>query len=379
MDNGTASSRVYNGQRVKQRPPQKSHRGLSHGSSRALLEQKVVPRKKYVSPLAPSTFNFTAFTKFFKVKKSGILILLSVLLICISLVPLTAAFKSYLWEMGRRPMGEEDLLYDQFIAEEFSLMPDGGWSDGMYTDYTVPSLNLKPYVVQKGDSLYSISKRYNISLGSIISANQLDEAYFIQIGKVLQIPNMSGIFYTVRRGDSLSSITARYGVDMNRFVDVNDLDSSTIYAGQRLFIPGGNLSDWELAKALGTLFNYPVKGRLTSKVGFRVDPFTRRRAYHTGIDLANRIGTPVTASQSGKVSYVGYKGNYGKTVIISHQQGYTTLYGHLDKILVKRGQVVRQGEKIGTIGNTGRSTGPHLHFEIHQYRKILDPLKLLHR
>jgi murein DD-endopeptidase MepM/ murein hydrolase activator NlpD len=302
-----------------------------------------------------------------------------VLLIVISLVPLTAAFKSYLWEMRRELHGEGDLLYDQFIAEEFKLMPEGGRSDGRYTDYSVPSLSFKPYVVQKGDSLYSISKRHGVTIGSIISANQLDEAYLIRVGTVLRLPNMSGIFYTVRKGDSLSSITARYGVDMNRLVDVNDLASSTIYAGQRLFVPGGKLSDWELAEALGTLFVYPVKGRLTSKVGFRIDPFTRKRAYHTGIDLANRTGTPVTASQSGKVSYVGYQGNYGKAVIIAHQQGYSTLYGHLDKILVKRGQVVRQGERIGTVGNTGRSTGPHLHFEIHQYRSILDPLKILTR
>jgi murein DD-endopeptidase MepM/ murein hydrolase activator NlpD len=76
---------------------------------------------------------------------------------------------------------------------------------------------------------------------------------------------------------------------------------------------------------------------------------------------------------------VGYRGNYGKTIIIAHQQGYTTLYGHLDKILVKRGQVVRQGEKIGTMGNSGRSTGPHLHFELRQYHRFLDPLKILHR
>jgi murein DD-endopeptidase MepM/ murein hydrolase activator NlpD len=183
----------------------------------------------------------------------------------------------------------------------------------------------------------------------------------------------------VKLGDSLSSITVRYGVDLNKLVDVNDLDSSVIYVDQRLFIPNARLSNWERAQALGTLFKYPARGRLTSKLGFRIDPFSKKRAYHAGIDLANRIGTPVVASQSGKVSYVGYRGNYGKTIILVHQQGYTTLYGHLNKILVKRGQVVRQGEKIGTIGNSGRSTGPHLHFEVRQQRRYIDPLTLLHR
>jgi murein DD-endopeptidase MepM/ murein hydrolase activator NlpD len=380
MENRVASARVYKGQRGAA-PFRTTQKSGARGTSRALLDQRVIPRRKNLSPLvkAPSTLNCNAFTRIFKVKKSGVLILISVLLIFISLVPLSVAFKSYLWERARKPAGDGHVLYDRFIAEEFSPTVDATGSAGGYADHTIPSLKLRPYVVQKGDSLYSISKRYNVSLDSIISVNELDAAYFIQIGKVLLIPNMSGVLYTVQRGDNLSSITANYRVDMNRLVDINDLESSVIYVGQRLFIPGGKLSDWERSKALGTLFIYPVRGRLTSRVGFRTDPFTRKRAYHAGIDVANRIGTPVTAAQAGKVTYVGYKGNYGKTIIIAHQQGYTTLYGHLDKILVKRGQVIRQGERIGTVGNTGRSTGPHLHFEIHHYGKILDPLKILNR
>jgi murein DD-endopeptidase MepM/ murein hydrolase activator NlpD len=380
MENRVASARVYKGQRGAA-PFRTTQKSGARGTSRALLDQRVIPRRKNLSPLvkAPSTLNCNAFTRIFKVKKSGVLILISVLLIFISLVPLSVAFKSYLWERARKPAGDGHVLYDRFIAEEFSPTVDATGSAGGYADHTIPSLKLRPYVVQKGDSLYSISKRYNVSLDSIISVNELDAAYFIQIGKVLLIPNMSGVLYTVQRGDNLSSITANYRVDMNRLVDINDLESSVIYVGQRLFIPGGKLSDWERSKALGTLFIYPVRGRLTSRVGFRTDPFTRKRAYHAGIDVANRIGTPVTAAQAGKVTYVGYKGNYGKTIIIAHQQGYKTLYGHLDKILVKRGQVIRQGERIGTVGNTGRSTGPHLHFEIHHYGKILDPLKILNR
>jgi murein DD-endopeptidase MepM/ murein hydrolase activator NlpD len=238
---------------------------------------------------------------------------------------------------------------------------------------------MKTYVVKKGDSLFSVAKRFSISIDAILSINNMRDASILRIGTVLKIPNMTGVYYSIRKGDSLSSITTRYRVDMNKLVDVNELESSVIYVGQKLFIPGAALSDWERAEALGTLFKYPARGRLTSRMGFRIDPFTKRRAYHAGIDIANRIGTPVHASQSGKVIFSGYKGTYGKTVILSHQQGYSTVYGHLDKILVKKGQVVRQGDKIGTVGNTGRSTGPHLHFEIHRQRRIIDPLKLLHR
>jgi len=382
MGNRAAAARVFVEQRrsaVQPRPSVERYLDQHSSSSRALQDQKILPRKRvvHISEAAALPHSLTTFTDFFKGKKSGLLFVLALLLVFISIVPLSVALKSYLWEKGRQLTGEGDVLYDQFMFDEFSQLSRMSGSERGVTDYTVPILKLRPYTVKKGDSLSSIAQRYKISLDTIISANHLSQAYFIQIGTVLQIPNMSGIFYSVKKGDSLSSITTRYNVDMNKLLDVNDLSSSMIYVGQRLFIPNGRLSDWERAEALGTLFKYPVKGRLTSRMGFRIDPFTAKRAYHAGIDLSNRIGTPVHASQSGKVTFVGYKGNYGKTVVIKHQQGYVTLYGHLDKVLVKRGQIVRQGERIGTLGNTGRSTGPHLHFEIHQYHKLIDPLKIL--
>jgi murein DD-endopeptidase MepM/ murein hydrolase activator NlpD len=300
-------------------------------------------------------------------------------MILISAVPLSVAFKSYVWERHRTLIGEDNILYDLFLIDEFKILGEEQYPDAIRNGFTVPTLTEKSYVVKKGDSLYSIAKKHKISVDTILSMNNMKDASILRIGTVLDLPNMSGINYTVRRGDSLSSITARYKVDMNKLVDVNELDSSVIQVGQKLFIPGASLTEWERAEALGTLFKFPVNGRLTSRMGFRTDPFTLRRAYHAGIDLANRIGTPVTASQSGKVIFSGYKGNYGKTVIISHQQGYSTVYGHLDKILVRKGQSVRQGQQIATVGNTGRSTGPHLHFEIRRYRRNIDPLKLLHR
>jgi murein DD-endopeptidase MepM/ murein hydrolase activator NlpD len=348
-------------------------------SSRVLCNQKVIPKKRnkksFFEKIAPP-LNSTTFTAFFKLKKSGLVLGIALFLVLISSVPLTVNIKSYVWEKKRSLSGDGDLLYNLFLMDGIKARPDGGRAETS-GNFVVPSLKLKIYEVKKGDSLFSIAKKFGVSMDSIISTNALKNAYYLKIGTLLQIPNISGIYYNVKRGDTLSSLTYRYKVDMYKVVDVNDLSSSVIYIGQRLFIPGGTLSEWEKAEALGTLFKYPSIGRLTSHIGFRKDPFTGRRAYHAGIDLANRIGTPVYASQYGKISYVGYKSNYGKTVIVVHPQGYKTLYAHLDKILVKKGQRVKQGEKIGTVGNTGRSTGPHLHFEIHQYRKIIDPLKIL--
>lgn len=359
----------------------RTHR-VAYSSSRALHNQKILQRKRMrknpgYSPLPHH--NFTLFNEIFKLKKSSLIIALLVFTIVLSAVPLSVAFKSYVWERHRALIGEGNLLYDLFVIEDFMGGSEGGDHEAIMGEYTVPTLRMKTYVVKKGESLFSIAKRFNISIDAILSVNNMRDASILRIGTVLKIPNMNGVYYSVRKGDSLSSITTRYRVDMNKLVDVNELESSVIYVGQKLFIPGAALSAWERAEALGTLFKYPVRGRLTSRMGFRIDPFTKRRAYHAGIDIANRIGTPVHASQSGKVIFSGYKGHYGKTVILSHQQGYSTVYGHLDKMLVKKGQVVRQGDKIGTVGNTGRSTGPHLHFEIHRYRRIIDPLKLLHR
>ncbi len=351
-------------------------------SSKALHNQKVAQRKRTVTARPAITAphpNIKPFSGFFKLKKISLIIPLLFFIVILSAIPLSIALKSYAWERRRTLIGEGSLLYDLFVVEGFRGTTGTSVSEVNHPGYSVPTLRIRAYVVKKGDSLFSIAKRFDVSIDTLISVNQLRDASILQIGTVLEIPNMNGIYYRVKKGDSLSSITYRYGVEMNKLVDVNELDSSTIYVGQTLFVPGARLSDWERAEALGTLFKYPVRGRISSKMGFRIDPFTRQRAFHAGIDISNRIGTPVYAAQTGKVIFTGYKGNYGKTVILSHQQGYTTLYGHLDEILVKKGQTVRQGTKIGTLGNTGRSTGPHLHFEIRRYRRVIDPLKILHR
>jgi len=99
-------------------------------------------------------------------------------------------------------------------------------------------------------------------------------------------------------------------------------------------------------------------------MGWRKDPFTNNNTYHGGIDIAAPTGTLVKASQGGEVIFTGWKGGYGKLIIIEHKYGYKTFYGHLNKILVKTGQVVKSGQSIGNVGSTGRSTGPHVHFEL---------------
>jgi murein DD-endopeptidase MepM/ murein hydrolase activator NlpD len=341
-----------------------------------IQSQRVLPKKRHKPPKEKWSLSESALLKSVMMKRGLLLIVGAALLSLFFLFPLFLGFKSYLWEKDRPVYGEGDLVYNLFLMEGVGnreRKPDANPNSA----FVVPTLRVMNYTVQEGDSLFGIARKFDVSVDSVITANDLENAYYLQIGSKLSIPNLSGIYYTVRKGDSLFSIAKRYGVSVNSIADTNDLGSSVIRNGARLFIPGGALSAWERASAIGEVFKSPAKGRVTSRMGFRIDPFTRRRAYHTGVDIANKPGTPVLASQFGRVCFCGYNGNYGKTVIIVHPKGYETLYAHLGKIVVKKGQAVQQGDPIGYIGSTGRSTGPHLHFEVHQNGKLVDPLKVV--
>ena len=117
--------------------------------------------------------------------------------------------------------------------------------------------------------------------------------------------------------------------------------------------------------------------RETSGFGYRSDPFNRKTAFHEGADLAAFTGAPIVATAPGTVTYAGTKGGYGRVVEVDHGSGFKTVYGHMNTITAKQGQVVAIGSKLGTMGSTGRSTGPHLHYEIHFRGKSYDPIKFL--
>ena len=122
---------------------------------------------------------------------------------------------------------------------------------------------------------------------------------------------------------------------------------------------------------------WPASGWISSPFGIRRDPFTGRRRFHEGIDITNRVGAPVIAPADGVVVFAGRNGGYGKVIYISHGFGITTRYGHLSRILVKVGQHVQRGDVIGKIGNTGRSTGPHLHYEVRINNKPVNPINFI--
>ncbi len=161
------------------------------------------------------------------------------------------------------------------------------------------------------------------------------------------------------------------------YVDPNDPAFKDDFLGNKMLLAGQKIAQAEkLTMALDKMpLVYPMRGkyRVTSGFGVRNDPFRRRRAMHTGIDFKARFGHPVRATADGVVVSAGRKGAYGKLVELRHANGIKTRYAHLSMIKVRRGQKVKRGQMIGKLGNTGRSTGPHLHYETRIWKKAVSP------
>lgn len=245
--------------------------------------------------------------------------------------------------------------------------------------FTSP-VTYQEYTVKSGDSISSISKHYGLTnISTLISVNNITNAKALRTGQKIKIPSIDGIIHTVGAGETLDSISAKYKSEISSILDVNDITSSSLQKGQRLFIPGKALDQTSLKKALGELFIKPISGsyRLTSPYGYRADPFTGVRSFHTGIDMAISTGTPILAAMEGKIATAGWNNVYGNYVIITHENGYQTLYAHMQKYVVATGQKVTQGKTIGYVGSTGYSTGPHLHFSVYKNSQLIDPMTVL--
>ncbi len=239
------------------------------------------------------------------------------------------------------------------------------------------TLDVTNYTIQKNDTIDGIARRFGVRMDTLISLNALGDARRIRAGAILKIPNMDGVVHTVAKGESLSGIAQARGVPVMDIIDANDMVSQIIQPGQRLFLPGVRLPSTELKRALGTLVTWPVRGSISSYYGYRPNPFTGVRQWHSGIDIVAPVNSPAKAAMDGRVSETGYSTIFGNYVILTHADGYQTLYAHLNKISVKRGARVNQGASVGLIGSTGYSTGVHLHFGVFKNGAAINPLKVL--
>ncbi|MDL2228784.1 M23 family metallopeptidase [Treponema sp. OttesenSCG-928-L16] len=233
------------------------------------------------------------------------------------------------------------------------------------------------YKVQKGDMIGEIARNFGLNQDTLLSINNIKNSRLIQIGQVLKIPNQDGIVYTVKSGDTLGGIAAKYEVESADIQAVNELFSETVNANTSLFIPGARLASIDLQEINGDLFAWPIRGYITSPYGYRLSPFTGVRQFHTGLDIGAAHGTPIKAAMSGRVIAASYDAVSGNYVIISHHSGYRTLYAHMSVIRTKVGAYVRTGDRIGDVGSTGLSTGPHLHFTVYKNGRTVSPRSLM--
>lgn len=231
------------------------------------------------------------------------------------------------------------------------------------------------YTVQQGDKLSFIALDYGVSVESIMWANGLRDSDSIREGQILKIPPVSGIIHTVKKGDTIGTIAKKYGVEPDSIIAYNGLpQEGKLQINDELIVPDGKIrgstsvavtrsSAFSHLPNLGDYFLIPATGYNWGRIHGR-----------NGVDVANSCGTSILAAANGSVVIsdgIGWNGGFGKFVKIIHSNGTETIYAHLSKILVNTGENVSRGQLIANMGTTGRSTGCHLHFEVHGARNPL--------
>ncbi|WP_192884593.1 peptidoglycan DD-metalloendopeptidase family protein [Paramagnetospirillum kuznetsovii] len=280
--------------------------------------------------------------------------------------------------------------------------------------------------VYAGDTVYSIARRYSLSVRELIEANGLQPPYTLVPGTALRLPG-GGSDYVVQRGDTLSVLARRFKVDFNTFAATNNKKAPyVLHVGERLTIPGASTPQSTAAQRLpsgnsatsltvtspnqgrtstdaamapqqqtvmaqppshqppppmaappprgGSTFLWPLKGEVLAEFG----PLPGRGQHNDGINIAAARGTPVKAAENGTVAYVGneLKG-FGNLLLIKHADNWMTAYAHNDQLKVKRGDQVKRGQVIATVGSSGSVTAPQLHFEIRRGTEAVNPTDYL--
>lgn len=230
-------------------------------------------------------------------------------------------------------------------------------------------LNFYEYTFRETDTIFSISSILNLTYDSIVSLNGIENPDSLEPGDILLIPNSPGVYINHVPESGFEEIVALRSVEG---------ENIKIYTSRGIipytYVSGSHLNREERSFFLKTLFRKPLEIIfITSEYGYRIHPIGGYRHFHTGIDYRASLGTSVYSSRDGVISDIGVLGNYGKYIIIRHDGGYETIYSHLERFNVKVNERVHSGQKIAESGNTGISTGPHLHFEIRKNGIPLNP------
>ncbi len=270
-----------------------------------------------------------------------------------------------------------------------------------------PALALFRYRLNEEDTFLRVSSRLTLSHATLATLNGLSEARFPSDVDEILIPNQPGVFAPVSPDSDLEyMLSGRLPPEKlelesphtdeadpelptpsdpddrrDRTVDREGIEAVVSHGGEQrryYFYPGDDFTAAERRAFLGVLFRSPLDVyRITSDFGTRRSPFTGRPSFHTGIDMAATPGAPVRAVREGVVAETGFDRVYGNYVILEHDEIFTSFYGHLLDIAVESGGEIQAGRIIGSVGNTGLSTGPHLHFEIRVRGEARNPLRFI--
>lgn len=290
------------------------------------------------------------------------------------------------------------------------------------------------YKVKKKDTIPAIAKRYGIKQDTILMNNKDALNNKMKVGDTITFPSVDGLYYKLQKNDTLAKIAKKYGISVVDIVDYNNINPKRLKAGSTIFLKGVTLQKYKdvegrliadqqakedkkknknkekekekekekpekppketkgsppppppednddggrSAAYSGAGFTYPVRyAGVSSPFGNRYHPVLKRYILHTGVDLVAKY-VPLRAAKAGVVTFAGNMSGYGKIIIIRHDNGYETRYAHLSVISTNVGEHVNQGDLIGKTGNSGRTTGAHLHFEIRQNGVPKNPMKYL--
>lgn len=262
---------------------------------------------------------------------------------------------------------------DITIVGDVALLSESG-PEGTLADieHVQPESNkISVYVVRNGDTISQIARMFNVSTNTIVWSNDITKGSFITPGQTLVILPISGVQHKVVRGDTVATIAKKYAGNVKEILKYNSLEEgASLSVGDTITVPDGEI---EAPKYVATTQASLARGTSGPEYsGYYMRPISggqKSQGLHgyNGVDLATYTGAPIFAAASGRViisKSSGWNGGYGLYVVVEHQNGTQTLYAHASQTIVSVGQQVVQGQVIAYVGNTGKSTGSHIHFEI---------------